>query len=215
MNYRRFILIIVAASLVVQVKAQTDFRLQLIGGASLNTLSTGIFSNWKNGWMVGGGVSYPLNSSIEFSLNATYSRYPYQGDRLQLVTPDLVMPAVVGFRLSVSGKPSSNIEASLTTRLFASRSFIKSFLSVTTGLYHYDIGEIVISSWYESTPNIVSRSIYRNSGVSTIKGFAALGFGFAMPLNSSVLVLFEGRLTHAFNFGTDFIPLITTIQMDV
>ena len=54
--------------------AQPDVRLQIAGGASLSTLSSGIFQNWGNGWTLGGGLSHPLDKTVDLTLNVAYSR---------------------------------------------------------------------------------------------------------------------------------------------
>jgi len=190
--------------------AQADLRLHVVGGASFNTLTTGVFSNWGDGWTLGGGWSHPISHSVEMALNVTYSRYPYQGDNLQLV-----FPAVVGLRWSVSGKPSNVIEVSIAIRISTSASFINPFLSLTTGLYRFNIGEIIVSTWVDSNPQNVSRSAYIGSGVSMTKGFAAPGVGFSMPLDSSIRVACEGRFAQTFNSQESFLTLVSTIQFDL
>ncbi|HXG37194.1 MAG TPA: hypothetical protein VNL36_00340 [Bacteroidota bacterium] len=190
--------------------SQNNFRLQAVGGVSFNALTTGVFSNWRDGWTFGGGASYPISPSIELGLNIAYSHHAYRGDNLQLV-----FPAVAGFQWSVAGQPSNVIEASITARASTEASFINPFLSLTTGLYRLNIGEIIISTWFDSNPQNVSRSTYNGSGVSSTKGFAALGLGFSIPLDSSIRIALEGRFTQTFNSQESFIPLLTRIQFDL
>ena len=211
MSYRRSSLTLVAILTFAQLlNAQGNFRLQVVGGGSLNSLTTGVFSNWGNGWTLGGGFSHSISPSIDLALNIGYARYPYQGRNLQLAFPD-----VVGFRWSVSGKPSNVIEASIVARVSTSASFIDPFLSLTTGLYRFDISEIVISTWFDSTPQNLSRSIYVGSGVSATRGFAAIGAGFSIPLDSSIRVTLESRFVQTFHSGETFVPLLIAVQFDL
>ncbi len=112
------LVILVTATLVLSTfsHAQINFRPELLGGISVNTLTTGVFSNWGDGWIIGGGAAYPISSLIDLALNVTYSRYPYRGDNLQLV-----FPTVAGLRWSVSGDPSNVVEAALASRFNTSR----------------------------------------------------------------------------------------------
>ena len=160
--------------------------------------------------MIGGSLSHSLNSQIDIAMNVSYSHYPYRGGNLQLIAPQ-----VVGYRMSVSGTPTSIIEASVSARFTSSRPFIKPFLSLTTGLYQINIGEIIISSWHEKSPQNVSYSIYNGSGKSITKVFAALGAGISIPLNSNIRLTVEGRYSQTFDSKEIFLPLLTEVQFDL
>jgi len=203
-------LIAAALALSTSLHAQRNLQPEALAGISLNSLTTGVFSNWGDGWTVGGGVSYPACSLIDLALNITYSQYPYRGDHLWLV-----FPAIAGFRWSVSGSPSDVTEASLAARLRTSGSFINPFLSLRSGIYQIKTGEIVISTWLESAPQAVSRSTYSGSGVSKTRGFAALCFGFSVSLDPGIRIRLEGGLTQTFDSKEEFIPLLSTIQFNL
>jgi hypothetical protein len=190
--------------------AQHNFRLELLAGASLNNQSTGVFSNWGNGWTVGAGASYPLRESLDLDLNATYAHYPYRGGNVQIAVPQ-----IVGFRLNLSGQPSSILEASLAIRFTTLGSPINPFFSLRAGLYRISLGEIQVSSWLDSNPQNISQSTYSGSGVSDNKGFAALGVGFSVPLGTRIRLNFEGRLTQTFDSKEKFIPLLSSLQFDL
>lgn len=190
--------------------AQNVFRLHLIGGVSFNTTTAGVFNNWGDGWSLGSGLGYPITPSISLGINLSYSRYPFQGDNLQLV-----FPAIAGLRWSVSGKPSNMFEASVSARTTSDASFINPFLSLTAGIYRLDIGKIVVSSWFGSNPQNVERVTYGGSGVSTTKIFAAVGVGFSIPVRSNMRVTVEGRFAQTFNPEESFVPLLSSIQLDL
>ncbi len=208
--------------------AQDKLRLEVGGGASLNGLTSGVFSNWADGWTLGGGVSHPMSSSIDLTLNLTYHRYPYRGNNLELI-----MPGGGGLQWRAFGQASNVIETSIAFRFISSGTLISPFLSFRTGLYHFIIGKIEISTWYThneanlvshsihntsriSKPmNIIYRSTYSGSGTSTTKGFAALGFGCFVPLDSNIRMMFEGRITQTFDSKEKFIPLLAVLQFDI
>lgn len=192
------------------IYAQNYLRFQVGGGASLNNLTTGILSNWGDGWTLGGGLSHSIGSQIDLAMNVSYSRYPYHGDNLQLA-----FPAIAGLYWSASGRPSNVIEASISARFSSSLFFIKPFLSLTTGLYRINIGEIIVSTWFDKSPQNVSRSTYNGSGVSTTKVFGALGAGFSIPLDSNIRFIIEGRYAQTFDSQEVFFPLLTAVQFDL
>ncbi|MGA9363371.1 MAG: hypothetical protein WBW16_03290 [Bacteroidota bacterium] len=211
MNHRRSILTVVAILTLAQsVHPQNNFRVQLTGGASFNTPPSGVFSNWGNGWTLSGGLAYPITSSLELGLNMAYSRYPYQGDNLQLV-----FPAIAGLRWSVLGEPSNVIEGSIAARVSTNASFICPYLSLAAGLHRLNVGEIIISEWFSSNPQNVSQSTYNGSGTSTTKSFAALGVGFFVPLDSNIRIGLEGRVAQSFDSKERFVPLLATVQVDL
>ncbi len=192
--------------------AQSFWRVQICGGISSNYLSTGILSNWGDGWVIGGSLSHSLNSQIDLAMNVSYSHYPYRGGNL----PFGVVPAVyLGYYNSISGKPTSAIETSVSARFSSSRPFIKPFLSLTTGLYRINIGEIIISSWHERSPQNVSYSIYNGSGKSITKVFAALGAGISIAVNSYLGLVIEGRYVQFWDPMEIFLPLLAGVQIEL
>jgi hypothetical protein len=209
MNQRRTLLTVVAIFTLSQLLyGQDNLRLNVVGGASFNSLSTAVFSNWGDGWTLGGGLAYPIAPLIELSLNMAYSRYPYQGDNLQLV-----FPAIAGLRWSVLGEPSSMIEGSIVARASANASYICPYLSLAAGLHRLSLGDIIVSEWFDSNPQNVSRAKYTGSGTSTTKGFAAFGAGFLVPLDSSLQLGLEGRVNQSFDSKVRFVLLLATVQI--
>lgn len=190
--------------------AQNYSRVQIGGGTSFNHLTTGILSNWGDGWTIGGGLSHSLNPQIDLTMNVSYSSYPYHGGNLQLIAPQ-----VAGYRMNVSGMPTSIIEASVSARFSSSPLFIKPFLSLTTGLYRINIGEIILSYWLEKSPQNVSYHTYNGSGKSTTNVFAALGAGISIQLTSKLRLIIEGRYSQTFDSKEVFLPLLTAVQFDL
>jgi hypothetical protein len=188
--------------------AQEALRLEILGGASFNNLAAGVFSNWGDGWMIGAGGAYRATKSIEIVGDVIYSRYPYSGANIPVVVPD-----IAGLRWSVSGQPSDVIEGSIGGRLSTSSSFIDSFLSLRTGFYRINIGDVVVSEWLDSDPRNVFRSTYQGTGVSTTKGFAALGLGVSVPFDSKIKLIFEGRFAETFDAEESFLPIQVAIQI--
>jgi hypothetical protein len=190
--------------------AQNVLRLEILGGVSFNSTTAGVFSNWGNGWTIGAGGAYRVGTAIDLIANAVYHRYPFHGDNLQLV-----FPAIEGLRWSVSGQASTVIEGSIAARFSISNSFINPFLSLRTGLFFMNTGSVVVSEWFDSNPQDVSHSTYNGTGVSTTKGFAAIGLGFSIPLDVGIRVIIEGRFTETFDAKEFFLPMQATVQIDI
>jgi hypothetical protein len=186
--------------------AQNVLRIEIIGGASLNSTAEGALSGCGNGWSIGAGSAYRIAKGIDLAADAVYHRYPYRGLHI-------VAPAVYGYGSSVSGQASSVVEGSIAVRFFSSNSCINPFLSLRTGLYFISIGEVVESYWLDSDPQNVYRSTIHGTGISTIKGFGSVGLGFSIPMGSRIGVLFEGRITETFDLEEFIIPLQATIQI--
>jgi hypothetical protein len=191
--------------------AQNQFRIEIQGGPSLNSnaLNGGLFSNWGNGLIVGGGIAYHVFPSFDLVMNVSYQGYPYQGDNLQLVAP-----AVLGFRQKVTGKESNIFEASLAIRTSPTNSIIFPYFSLRTGVFRVNVGEIIVSSWFESSPENISRGTYHGTGTFDTKLFAALGLGFGVRLNSRFRAMVESRITQTFDLEQTFVPILLTLQLD-
>ncbi len=190
--------------------AQNVFRLEILGGTSLNGSTSGVFNNWGNGWTVAAGGAYRLTRAIDLGANVSYHQYPYRGDNIFLV-----IPAIAGLRWSVGGQASNVIEGSISARISTSNSFINPYLSLRTGLYRINIGEVVVSEWFDSSPQNVSHSIYRGTGLSATKGFAGLGLGVSVPLDSSIRLIFEARYNETFDAEETFLPIQVAVQIDL
>jgi hypothetical protein len=192
--------------------AQNQFRIELQSGPSLNSnkLNGGLFSNWGNGLIVGGGIAYHLFPNFDLVMNVSYQGYPYQGDNLQLVTPD-----VLGFHQNVTGQGSNIIEASLAIRTSPIDSKIFPYFSFRTGVLRVNLGEIIVSSWFESSPESISRGTYHDTGTIDTKVFASLGLGFGIRLNSKLRTMVESRIIQTFDLEQTFVPVLLTLQYDL
>lgn len=208
MNYPRTIILVLLLSLLsVFCFAQSGFRIEFSSGASFNSSSKGVFRNWDNGWTLGGGATYQVGTSIELLATTSYSHFSYISKSLELVAPD-----VVGWRQSVEGEASNVIEAAVGVRFVESTSFINPFLAVRTGFYRFDVGEVVISTWMDSNPQNVSRSVYRGTGNTTTKGFVAIGAGFSVPVDSNIRITLESHLAQTLDSNESFVPVLLSIQ---
>lgn len=187
--------------------AQSRLHVEVLGGASLNTLSQGIISNWGNGWTAGGGLAYEVSPSVNLVLNFAYDHYPYQGGNLELV-----FPAIAGLHYSVAGSPSNAEEASLGIRSSTRTSVVSPFLSLNAGVYHFNIGDITVSEWFASNPQDVSHYTYRGSGTSITNLFASVGFGLMVPVDSRVALSLEGSFSQSFDSNRTFLPLVLRLR---
>jgi hypothetical protein len=196
-----------------ELQAQKLFKIELQSGSSLNgsVMNGGLFSNWGNGLIVGGGIAYHLFPNFDLVINVSYQYYHYQGDNLQFVNPD-----VLGFRRSVTGSGSNIIETSLAFRTSSpADSKIVHYFSFRTGVFRVNVGEINVASWIESTPELITRGLYPKTGVVEIKGFASLGIGFGVRLNSRLSTIIESQITQTFDLKQTFVPVVLIMQYNL
>src|SRR5665647_1819186 len=92
------VLFILFAVITNVIHAQNLFRIEFMGGPSLNLKNNaGLFNNWGNGYLVGGGVVYQLLPSFDLAIDVSYHGYPYKWGNVELTTPD-----ALGLEQSVS-----------------------------------------------------------------------------------------------------------------
>lgn len=194
------------------LNAQNHFKIEIQGGPSFNnnTLNGRLFSNWGNGLSIGGGVLYQLFPSFDIVMNVSYQAYPYQGDNLQLAAP-----SILGWRQSVTGLGSNIIEASFAIQNSPNNSTFYTFFSLRGGILRVDLGEIIVSTWHESSPETISKSTLNETGTLDTKGFAAFGLGLGVQLNSNTRVIVESRIIQTFDIEQTLIPILFTLQLDL
>ncbi len=187
--------------------SQTNLQFEISGGKYYNFLDQGILNNWGDGWAVGGGLGYRILPHSDLIFNLTYSHYPFTGNNIFLT-----FPAVVGFEYNVSGEPSNVYEASIGIKFNSNIKYINPFISLNTGLYIINAGNIIISNWIGPNPHNVSHYKYFDSGNSSTNLFAGIGIGFMVPVYSNLSIGFEARFNVLFNSNGSFQPLMASIQ---
>ena len=203
-----FLLMVVSCT---EIYSQSRFRLELTGGASLNIKrSENIFSNWGNGFIFGGGFVYKLFPSFDLAMNVSYQNYPYVGGNLQIIDP-----LILGWHYSVSGHGSNIIESSLVFRNSPKKTLFYPIFSLRVGVLRSHIGDIDIQEWSNLFPASISPEKYQGSGTVDTKGFAALGLGLNIPLNTNHRLILESRITQTFDLEQTFVPIILTFQHDL
>lgn len=203
-----FVLFVVTTNI---IHAQNFFWIEFMGGSSVNLRNNDrLFSNWGNGFLIGGGVVYQLFPSFDLSVDIAYQDYPYKGGYIQLVTPD-----VLGLEQSVSGSGSNVIECSVVFRNTPKNSLFYPIFSLRLGVFRSHIGEVIINEWYDQTPENVSHQKYNGTGIIQTNGFASLGLGFNFPLKENSRFILESRITQTFDLKQTFIPILLTFQHDL
>jgi hypothetical protein len=193
------------------IHAQNSFRIEFMGGPSLNLENNArLFSNWGNGYLVGGGVIYQLFPSFELAMDVSYQGYPFKGGNLELVFPDWL-----GQEHSVSGSHSNILECSVVFRNTPKNSLFYPIFSFRLGVFRSHIGEVIINEWYDQTPENVNHQKYNGTGIIQTNGFAALGLGFNIPLKEKSRLILESRITQTFDLKQTFIPILLTFQHDL
>lgn len=203
-----FLLMVISSNV---IRAQNRFRIELLGGSSLNLkYNSGLFSNWGNGYLVGGGVVYQLFPSFELAVDVAYHGYPYIGGNLDLVVPDWL-----GWEQSTSGSRSNILEFSAVFKNTPKKFLFYPVFSFRLGVFRTHIGDIIVSEWDAQTPENVSHLKYHGSGINQTNGFAALGLGFNIPLYENSRLILESRITQTFDLKQTFIPILLTYQYDL
>lgn len=187
--------------------SQSNFKLEILGGKYYNLAGQGILNNWGDGWAVGGGLGYRILPHSDLILKVTYSHYPYTGNNVFIAVPQ-----VVGLEYSVSGEPSNVYETSIGIKFNSDINFINPYLSINTGLYIINSGNIIVSEWLGTNPNNVSHSKYYDSGISSTNMFAGIGIGIMVPIYSNFDIGIEGRFNVIFNAKGSFLPVMASIQ---
>ncbi len=201
-----FFLIIILVPLAKSLAGDV-FRVEASSGITIMESSQSLLSHWNNGWTAGMGVGYPLSASCEIGASLFYHRFPF-GNNLSLA-----FPAVWGFRWRVDGKATNMYEAAVEVRFTLPTSFLRPFLSVRGGVCATTVGQVLVTTWMETSPQNTSSSVYRGTGESLTRGFGGAGLGFRMPLYSNLQFGVEGRCTAAFDGSYTFWPVLGTIQL--
>ena len=187
--------------------SQTNLQFEIFGGKYYNFLDQGILNNWGDGWAIGGGLGYRILPHSDLIFNLSYSQYPYTGNNVFLT-----LPAVVGLEYNVSGEPSNVCEASIGIKFNSSIKFINPFISINTGLYFINSGNIIISEWLGTNRQNASFDKYYDSGISRTYMFAGIGIGFMIPVYSNFGIGLEGRFNALLNSKGSLLPLTASIQ---
>ena len=187
------------------------FVLSLWAVSSLNLKNNArLFSNWGNGYLLGGGVVYQLFPSFDLAIDIAYQGYQYRGGNLELIAPD-----VLGWEQSVSGSGSNVLECSVVFRNTPKNSLFYPIFSLRLGVFRSHIGEVIINEWYDQTPENVFHQKYNGTGIIQTNGFAALGLGFNIPLKEKSRLILESRISQTFDLKQTFIPILLTFQHDL
>ena len=188
--------------------AQSRVYLEGFGGTSFNTLSTGVMRNWGNGWTAGTGLSYELSRSINFLLSVAYERYPFQGDNLEII-----LPQIVGLKYSFTGSPTDGEAVSLGIRFIsAGINFVSPFLSLNLGVSHYKMGKITMSGSFGWNQRSASNNTYPGSDISITNPFASIGFGLMVPVSPVIAMSVEGSFSQSFDSYRTFLPFIFRLR---
>lgn len=209
----------VAAS-VKEIERKSDIRVELGVGFSLISDFNTFLPYWKNGWGVGGSISYVVSQDIQILASLSYSRFEYNGREPFIIEfldsgqgPTLAIPRVVGFRRDITGDASHIYEASVGVRLVRSGYFIKPFISIRSGIQLTQVGKILITTWWEQEPQNKFTYVYRSSGKTFLKSFTSVGLGVDVPVSSRFNILLEGMFSLTFDLSQQYCPIFATLQI--
>jgi len=187
--------------------AQKNLRYELQGGMAFVVPSRSVFSNWDDGWILGFTMPFHIHSNIQIVPGVFCQRFRYVGGKLSFVSP-----GIVGFKRSVTGKPSTIYESVLALRLISSGKRIKNFLSFSGGMYFMQVGELLNKTWVEPNWQNVSAVVYSGTGSAASKGFFSFGYGLNIPFHSAMAFQIEGKLAGTFDGDHAFVNILSALQ---
>jgi len=204
---KRIILIIFFFSLFFfeNVSAQNNFSLSVGGGYVSSALDKTKLPYWENGYLINFSSDYKITDRISLFLSSSFQQHYFNS---KLV--NLVVPAVVGYRYSISGENSSVIELSLGSRLYMSNTRIKPYLGVGIGLLLINQGKVEITNWMDGNPNRTT-SLYSNTDKNYNVAQFNFGLGLEVEIINNVQLVLDGKLINSFG-GPSYFPLTASIK---
>ncbi len=204
---KRIILIIFFLSffLIGNLSAQNSFSLSLGGGYVSSALDKTKLLYWENGYIINFSSDYKITAKITLFFSSSFQQHYFNS---KLV--NLVVPAVVDYRYSISGGNSSVIELSVGSRLYMNNTRIKPYLGVGTGLLLINQGKVEITNWMDGNPNRTT-SLYSNTDKNYNVAQFNAGLGLEFGIINNIQLVIDGKLISSFG-GLSYFPLTASIK---
>ena len=204
---KRIILIVLFLSLflVNNVSAQNNFSFSLGGGYVSSSLDKTKLPYWENGYLINLSSDYKITDKIALFFSSSYQQHYFNENLVSLV-----VPAVVGYRYSLSGESSSIFDFSIGGKLYMTDTRIKPYLSIGTGLLLINQGKVEITNWMEGNPN-KSTSLYSNTDNNFSLAHISFGLGLEIELIDIFQLVLDGKLINSFG-GPSYYPLTASIK---
>jgi len=187
------------------ILAQNNISFSFGGGYVSSAIDNTKLPYWENGYVINFTFDYKLSEKIALSFSSSYQRHFFNETLV-----NLAVPAVAGYRYSISGENSSVFDFFIDGKLYMSDSRIKPYLGIGTGLLLINQGKVEITNWMEGNPN-KSTSLYSNTDKNYSLALINFGVGLEIELIDNFQLVFDGKLVHGFG-GPLYFPLTTALK---
>lgn len=191
-----------------EVSAQNSFGFSLGGGYASSALDKTKLPYWEDGYLINFSSDYKVTDKTSFFLSSSFQQN-YFNSRLV----DIVVPAIAGYRYSISGENSTVIELSVGSRLYMNNTRLKPYMGVGAGLLFINQGKVEITSWMEGKPNRTT-SLYSNSDKNYNIAQINFGVGLEVSILNNFQLVVDGKLIYGFG-GPNYFPLIASVKYDL
>ncbi|MEJ5351198.1 MAG: outer membrane beta-barrel protein [Melioribacteraceae bacterium] len=205
---KRIILIIFFLSffLIENLSAQNNFSLSLGGGYVSSAIDKTKLPYWENGYLINFSSYYNLTDKIALFFSSSFQQHYFNENFV-----NLVVPAVAGYRYSISGKNSSVFDFTVGGKLYMTYTKIKPYLGIGTGLLLINQGKVEITNWMEGNPN-KSTSLYSDTDKNFSLAQINFGIGLEIELIDNFQLVLDGKLINSFG-GPSYFPLTASIKL--
>ncbi len=191
--------------LIENVSAQSNISFSFGGGYVSSAIDKTKLPYWENGYLINFSSEYKLTEKIALFFSSSYQRHIFNENLVSFA-----VPAVVGYRYSISGENSSVFDFSVGGKLYMSSSKIKPYLGIGAGLLLINQGKVEITSWMEGNPN-KSTSLYSNTDNNFSLAQINIEIGLEIELINNLQLGLEGKLISCLD-GPSYFPLIASIK---
>ncbi len=200
-----FIILFLSLFLIESASAQSNISFSFGGGYVFSAIDKTKLPYWENGYLINFSSEYKLTEKIALIFSSSYQRHIFNEHLVSFA-----VPAVVGYRYSISGENSSVFDFSVGGKLYMSSSRIRPYLGVGAGLLLINQGKVEITNWMEGNPN-KSTSLFANTDKNFSLAEMNFGVGLEIELINNFQLGLEGKLVHGFG-GPLYFPLTASIR---
>ena len=191
--------------LIQSISAQNNFSVTLSGGYLHSAFDKAKLPYWENGFIVSVLSDYRLSNNLSVFISGSYQQHFFNQN---LVT--VAVPAVVGYRYSISGENSSVLKFSIGSKLYTiSDSRVKPYLGFGIGVLFIDQGRVEITDWMEGSSD-------RNTNLyaDTDRNFNLSQVNFRLGVEIEVIrglnLVIDGKFVQSFD-GLSYLPITAGI----
>lgn len=192
--------------LIQSISAQNNFSVTLSGGYLHSAIDKAKLPYWENGFIVSLHSDYILSDNFSVFILGSYQQHFFNQN---LVT--FAVPAVVGYRSSVSGDNSSVFELSVGTKLFTlNDSRIRPYLGLGIGMLFINQGRVAITNWMEGSADR-NTNLFANTDQNFNVAQINFGLGIEIEVVNNLNLVIDGKFVQSFD-GLSYLPITVGIK---